>query len=69
MEANGAAEFVFSVRCHQGITHRIGLKPVDEAFEVFYKMKVYCDVLEAPFLVEWFTGWGIEDCSIRNLYF
>ena len=44
-------EFVFSVRCHQDLTHRIGLKPVDAAFEVFYKMKAYCDILEAPFLV------------------
>ncbi len=45
------AEFVFSVRCNQDLTHRIGLKPTDEAFEVFYKMKAYCRVLESPFLV------------------
>lgn len=45
------ADFTFSVRCHQDLTHRIGLKPVDEAYEVFYKMKAYCDALEAPFLV------------------
>ncbi len=45
------ADFVFSVRCHQDLTHRIGLKPVDAAFEVFYKMKAYCDALEAPYLV------------------
>ena len=44
-------EFVFSVRCHHDLTHRIGLKPVDAAFEVFCKMKAYCDALEAPFLV------------------
>jgi uncharacterized protein YecE (DUF72 family) len=44
-------EFVFSVRCHQDLTHRIGFKPVNEAFEVFYKMKAYCDVLRASFLV------------------
>ena len=44
-------EFVFSVRCHQDLTHRIRLKPVDEAFEVFYRVKAYCDVLKAPFLV------------------
>ncbi len=42
---------MFSVRCHQDLTHRIGLKPVDAAFEVFYKMKAYCDALDAPFLV------------------
>ena len=45
------ADFTFSVRCHQDLTHRIGLKPVEEAYEVFYKMKAYCDALEAPFLV------------------
>jgi uncharacterized protein YecE (DUF72 family) len=44
-------DFTFSVRCHQDLTHRIGLKPVDEAFEVFYKLKVYCSTLETPFLV------------------
>ncbi len=45
------SKFVFSVRCNQDLTHRIGLKPVEAAFEVFYKMKAYCDALEAPFLV------------------
>ncbi len=44
-------KFVFSVRCHQDLTHRIRLRPVDEAFEVFYRVKTYCDVLKAPFLV------------------
>jgi uncharacterized protein YecE (DUF72 family) len=44
-------DFAFSVRCHQDLTHRIGLKPVDEAFEVFYKMKAYCEILETPLLV------------------
>lgn len=45
------AEFVFSVRCHRDLTHHIGLKPIDEAFEAFYRMKMYCDALEAPFLI------------------
>jgi uncharacterized protein YecE (DUF72 family) len=43
--------FVFSVRCHQDLTHRIGLKPTDEAFMVFNRMLPYCRVLDAPFLV------------------
>lgn len=43
--------FTFSVRCHQDLTHRIGLKPVDLAYEVFYKMKTYCDSLNSPYLV------------------
>lgn len=51
MEANGSPKFYFFCRCHQDLTHKIGLKPTDEALEVFYKMKAYCDVLEAPFLV------------------
>jgi uncharacterized protein YecE (DUF72 family) len=25
-------DFVFSVRCHQDLTHRIGLRPVEEAY-------------------------------------
>lgn len=43
--------FIFSVRCHQDLTHRIGLKPVDEAFSVLGRMVSYCDMLEAPLLV------------------
>jgi uncharacterized protein YecE (DUF72 family) len=45
------ADFTFSVRCHQDLTHRIGFRSVEEAYGVFYKMKAYCDALEAPFLV------------------
>ena len=44
-------EFTFSVRCHQDLTHRIGLKPVDEAYYLFSQMVAYCGVLDAPFLV------------------
>ncbi len=43
--------FAFSVRCHQDLTHKIGLKPVDEAYAVISKMIAYCGILEAPFLV------------------
>jgi uncharacterized protein YecE (DUF72 family) len=43
--------FVFAVRCHQDLTHRIGLKPVDEAYAVFGQALAYCGILEAPFLV------------------
>jgi uncharacterized protein YecE (DUF72 family) len=45
------ADFTFSVRCHQDLTHRIGLKPVEEAYAVFNKAKAYCKALDAPFLV------------------
>lgn len=44
-------DFTFAVRCHQDLTHRIGLKPVDEAYGVFGKMMAYCGLLRAPFLV------------------
>jgi uncharacterized protein YecE (DUF72 family) len=44
-------EFTFSVRCHQDLTHKIGLKPVDEAYYVFSQMISYCGVLDSPFLV------------------
>ena len=43
--------FKFSLRCHQDLTHRIGLKPVDEAYRVFNQMEDYCRILKAPFLV------------------
>jgi uncharacterized protein YecE (DUF72 family) len=45
------ADFTFSVRCHQDLTHRIDLKPVEEAYAVFNRMKTYCRALQAPFLV------------------
>lgn len=44
-------DFTFAVRCHQDLTHRIGLKPVDEAYAVLAKMTNYCEVLRSPFLV------------------
>lgn len=44
-------EFMFAVRCHQDLTHRIGLKPVDEAYYALSQMVAYCEILDAPFLV------------------
>jgi uncharacterized protein YecE (DUF72 family) len=44
-------DFTFAVRCHQDLTHRIGLKPVDEAYYVLGRMMEYCEVLGSPFLV------------------
>jgi uncharacterized protein YecE (DUF72 family) len=43
--------FTFSVRCHQDLTHKIRMSPVDEAYEVFYKMKNVAGVLQTPYLV------------------
>jgi len=44
------ADFTFTVRCHQDLTHRIGLKPVQEAYAVLGQMIGVCRVLRAPFL-------------------
>ena len=44
-------DFTFSLRCHQDLTHNIGLKPVDEAYYVFNQMLACCEVLDAPFLI------------------
>jgi uncharacterized protein YecE (DUF72 family) len=44
-------DFTFAVRCHQDLTHRIGLKPVYEAYTVLGRMASYCGILDAPFLV------------------
>ena len=43
--------FTFSVRCYQDLTHKIGLGPLDEAYEVFYKIKNYAEILQTPYLV------------------
>lgn len=43
--------FTFSVRCHQDLTHKIGLKPINQAYEVFYQMRTYCDKLGSQYLV------------------
>jgi uncharacterized protein YecE (DUF72 family) len=44
------SDFTFTVRCHQDLTHRIGFKPVQEAYTVFSRMIGVCRVLKAPFL-------------------
>jgi len=55
-------DFTFSVRCNQDLTHRIGLKPVDEAYEVFYKTKNYANLLQTPYVVlETPTGYTITN--------
>lgn len=46
-----SADFTFAVRCHQDLTHRIGLKPVDAAYNIVSRMISYCEILDAPFLV------------------
>ena len=43
-------DFTFTVRCHQDLTHRYKLKPVNEAFAAASRIIGICRVLEAPFL-------------------
>jgi len=43
-------DFTFTVRCHQDLTHRIGLKPDDYAYSVFGRMLEICRILDAPML-------------------
>jgi uncharacterized protein YecE (DUF72 family) len=45
------SDFTFSVRCHQNLSHNIGFVPTNQAYEVFYHMKHYCDILKSPYLV------------------
>jgi uncharacterized protein YecE (DUF72 family) len=45
------ADFTFSVRCHQDLTHKTGLRPVDDAYRVLGQMVTYCRILDSPFLV------------------
>ena len=45
------ASFTFAVRCHQDLTHRLGLKPSDEASRVLGQMQNYCNILGTPYLV------------------
>jgi uncharacterized protein YecE (DUF72 family) len=44
-------DFTFAVRCHQDLTHNIGLKPVDEAYDVLGRTVFYYSLLNSPFLV------------------
>ena len=44
-------DFAFSVRCHQDLTHKIGLKPTNEAYQVLVQMITYCRLLDSPLLV------------------
>jgi len=45
------SDFTFAVRCHRDLTHKIGLKPVDEAYTVLSRILDYCNILGSPFLV------------------
>ncbi len=60
-------DFTFSVRCHQDLTHRIGLKAVDEAHKVFEQMLTYCRILDSPFLVlETPASYVLDNSSLND---
>jgi uncharacterized protein YecE (DUF72 family) len=59
--------FTFAVRCHQDLTHRMGLKPINEAYSVLGKMITYCRILNAPFLiVETPSSYVFSDRKIKE---
>jgi uncharacterized protein YecE (DUF72 family) len=58
-------DFTFSVRCHQDLTHKIGLKPIDEAYQVLDQMATYCKILNSPFIVlETTVSYVLDKASI-----
>ena len=60
-------EFTFTVRCHQDLTHRIGLKPIDHAYSVFSRMLNICRTLDAPFLhLLTPASYVLDDIKIRQ---
>lgn len=61
-------DFTFAVRCHQDLTHRIGLKTVSEAYHVLNQMITYCRILNAPFLVlETPQNYTLDQKNISNV--
>jgi uncharacterized protein YecE (DUF72 family) len=44
-------KFIFSVKCHQDLTHKFGLRPIDQAYEAIYRMTSYCNALRSPYLI------------------
>jgi uncharacterized protein YecE (DUF72 family) len=61
------SNFVFSVRCHQDLTHKIGLRPTDEAHNVLNQMLGYCEILNAPFLVlETPVGYAMSKQEVKK---
>ncbi len=43
--------FTFAVRCHQILTHKLALEPVDEAYYILGQMVAYCAILHTPYLL------------------
>lgn len=45
------ADFEFAVKCYRGLTHEIGLRPVEDAYRVLDLMRKYCEILKSKILV------------------
>jgi uncharacterized protein YecE (DUF72 family) len=45
------ADFEFSMKCYEALTHRVGLRPVEDAFRIFGMMQSYCEILNSKILV------------------
>jgi uncharacterized protein YecE (DUF72 family) len=61
------SDFTFTVRCHQDLTHRFGLRPVDDAYTVFDQMIEYCRILNAPFLhLETPASYSVDDTKLEE---
>jgi len=59
--------FTFTVRCNQELTHRIGLRPTEEAYGVFGQMIGYCRILDAPFLhLETPANYNLDDTNLKE---
>ncbi len=61
------SNFTFTVRCHQDLTHKIGLKPNDEAHMVFNQMVTVCRALDAPVLhLLTPAGYAFDDNAVEQ---
>lgn len=59
--------FTFTVRCHQDLTHKTGLKPVDQTYAIFSQMINVCRILDAPFLhLMTSASYVLDDVRIRQ---
>ena len=59
--------FVFAVRCHQDLTHRVALNPVDDAYDVLNRMLDYCKVLNSHFLILETPSWySLDQKNVKN---
>ncbi len=44
-------DFEFSVKCYQGLTHKVGIRPIEAAYKTINTMLICCKILSAKILV------------------